>query len=237
MSLISTSRECGAFPEDHNIYLLTSIRPPKQLIEDIDQMRRYFLWAGDSEISGGKCKVAWTTVAKPVDFGGLGIIDLHKFSKALRLRWLWFQWSNPERPRRGTELPVNTEDVALFNAATIVTIKNGKKASFWHSSWIEGKAPASLYPRLYAHSKRKNRTVREALLGEKWIRDIAYNLTHDLLKEYFELWTAISTPSDLILMNQARIPLFGHWKALPNTRANQHMQFSSQAKSSHLFHP
>jgi hypothetical protein len=40
------------------IYLMTSIRVPKQLIEDIDKLRRRFLWAGDSEISGGKCKVA-----------------------------------------------------------------------------------------------------------------------------------------------------------------------------------
>ena len=70
------------------VYLLTSIRVPKQVLKDIDKMRRRFLWAGDSEISGGKCKVAWTSVAKPVDFGGLGVIELERFSRALRLRWL-----------------------------------------------------------------------------------------------------------------------------------------------------
>ena len=70
------------------VYLLTSIRVPKQVLKDIDKMRRRFLWAGDSEISGEKCKVAWTSVAKPIDFGGLGVIELERFSRALRLRWL-----------------------------------------------------------------------------------------------------------------------------------------------------
>jgi len=85
---------------------MTSIKAPKQLTEDIDKIRRRFLWAGDRELTGGKCKVAWTTVARPVEYGGLGIIDLDRSSRALRLRWLWF--------RNGTELPVDSEDLALF---------------------------------------------------------------------------------------------------------------------------
>jgi len=71
-------------------YLLTTMKAPKQLTEEIDKIRRRFLWAGDSELMGGKCKVAWTTVAKPIEFGGLSIIDLEKFSRALRIRWLSF---------------------------------------------------------------------------------------------------------------------------------------------------
>jgi hypothetical protein len=84
---------------------------------------------------GGKCKVAWTLVARPTVFGGLGILDLGKFSRALRLRWLWFSWTAPDRPWRGTKLPVDDGDVALFAAATKVTIGNGRLASFWNSSW------------------------------------------------------------------------------------------------------
>jgi len=40
------------------IYLLTSLKPPKQLFKDIDKARWCFLWAGDNEFHGGKCKVA-----------------------------------------------------------------------------------------------------------------------------------------------------------------------------------
>jgi hypothetical protein len=36
-------------------------------------------------------------------------------------------------------------------------------------------------------------TVREAILSQLWIKDIAYNLDHDLLHEYFRLWIAIQS--------------------------------------------
>ena len=118
---------------------------------------------------------------------------MEKFSRALRIRWLWFQWTNPERPWNGRAVPVDAEDMALFNAATVVTVGNGLKASFWQSSWIHGRPPANLCPLLYKHSRRNNRTVREAVMNGSWIGDIAYNLNHELLIEYFKLWTAIET--------------------------------------------
>jgi hypothetical protein len=39
-------------------YLMTTLKPPKQLLQDLDKLRRSFLWAGDKEVTGGKCKVA-----------------------------------------------------------------------------------------------------------------------------------------------------------------------------------
>jgi hypothetical protein len=89
------------------IYLLTSLKAPKQLLVDLDKARRRFLWASDREISGGKCKVGWPFVTRPENFGGLGILDLERFSRALRLRWLWFAWKNPDRPWSGMPVPVD----------------------------------------------------------------------------------------------------------------------------------
>lgn len=42
------------------VHLLTLMLAPKQLTAHIDKMRRRFLWAGDSELTEGKCMVAWT---------------------------------------------------------------------------------------------------------------------------------------------------------------------------------
>jgi hypothetical protein len=66
-------------------------------------------------------------------------------------------------------------------------INNRSKASFWHSNWINGQTLASLFPLLYNHSRRKQRMVRDVILGGSRIGDIAYNLDTDLRREYFQL--------------------------------------------------
>lgn len=72
------------------VYLLTVVKAPKNFLKELDKLRRRFLWAGDKELTGGKCKVAWVNVCTPMIHGGAAIIDLEKFSRALRIRWLWF---------------------------------------------------------------------------------------------------------------------------------------------------
>ena len=57
-------------------------------------------------------------------------------------------------------------------AATTVTIGNGERANFWSSRWLQGEAPATVYPTLFKHSKRKNRSVKDALTGNKWVTGI-----------------------------------------------------------------
>jgi hypothetical protein len=69
-------------------------------------------------------------------FGGLGVLDLDLFSRALCLRWLWYEWKDPERPWVGTEPPVTEVDRQLFRLSTIVAVGNGLTTKFWNSSVI-----------------------------------------------------------------------------------------------------
>lgn len=132
--------------------------------------------------------MAWVNVCKPIPLGGLGLPDLEKFSRALRLRWLWYAWDQTPRTWKGMDLPIDDDDLALFRAATVVTIGDGNTASFWNSSWLDGQAPATLFPALFKHSKRKNRTVKDALTGNRWITDVDYNLSELLIAEFVLLW-------------------------------------------------
>jgi hypothetical protein len=116
---------------------------------------------------------------------------MEKFSRALRLRWLWFSWEGAGRPWQGLELPVDNHDLALFNAATTVILGNGEKATFWTSRWLHGEALATLYPALFRHSKRKNRTVKDAITGDKWVLDVDHNMTVQLIEEFLSLWTRL----------------------------------------------
>ena len=102
----------------------------------------------------------------------MGILDLDKFARALRLRWLWFEWTAPDKPWIGLETPNDEKDRPLFHAATKVTIGDGTRASFWSSSWLDGTSPKLLAPKIFEASKRKNRVVGDALIEQRWIADI-----------------------------------------------------------------
>jgi hypothetical protein len=50
----------------------------------------------------------------PKDLGGLGIIDLEKFNKALRLRWQYHKWKGRNKPWVKLTVKANAEEQALF---------------------------------------------------------------------------------------------------------------------------
>nr|BAC84355.1 hypothetical protein [Oryza sativa Japonica Group] len=54
--------------------------------------------------------------------GGLGILDLERFSSSLRLRWLWMRWQDQSRPWDKMELPCNDRDIQLFQACNKIQI-------------------------------------------------------------------------------------------------------------------
>jgi hypothetical protein len=50
----------------------------------IDRIREAFIWTGEHHVAGGKCLVAWSRVTRPVELGGLGVLDLTTMGYALR---------------------------------------------------------------------------------------------------------------------------------------------------------
>lgn len=138
--------------------------------------------------------MVWKAVTAPELCGGLGVHDLAKFACALRLRWLWFSWTRPDRPWVGTGTPCNAADQALFAASTVVTIGNGATASFWTSTWLGGRQLRLAYPTVFAHSIRKNRSVRDALHEGRWILDLRHgdygSIMHSVLQLAREIRSA-----------------------------------------------
>ena len=41
------------------VYLLTALTATNEVLESVDKIRRRFLWAGDENLTSGKCKVNW----------------------------------------------------------------------------------------------------------------------------------------------------------------------------------
>ena len=86
----------------------------------IDKIRRSFLWKGEENANGGHCLVNWPIVSRPKDLGGLGVPDLHRFGRALRLRWLWQEWVDDSKSWSSSELPCSDDDRLLFNSQIIL---------------------------------------------------------------------------------------------------------------------
>jgi hypothetical protein len=123
--------------------------------------------------------------------GGLGILDLERFTRALRLRWLWFRWKQKQRAWNGLEIPCDKYDHDLFNASTVVNIGDGRKAAFWTSPWINGDTAKNLAPHLYQKTCRKKITVQKALANNKWIDHIYPPTTQAEINDFVHLWEAI----------------------------------------------
>jgi mannosylglycoprotein endo-beta-mannosidase len=172
-------------------YFFTVFPPKNWVVKRIDKIRRGFLWKGEEGANGGQCLVRWAVVKKPKKLGGLGVLDLERFSRALRLRWLWYRWVDPDRPWVGSEPPCNEEDSQLFRACTVVTVGNGCRAEFWGSSWLQGRAPRDIAPNLFKLAWRKHQSVRDDLQNNNWTRGLWRMTTTQEMTELIDLWSMI----------------------------------------------
>ncbi|XP_073355220.1 uncharacterized protein [Aegilops tauschii subsp. strangulata] len=174
------------------VYWLSVHQLPAWVRRQIDKIRRAWLWRGQESCPGGHYKVASGRICRPKELGGLGIIDLDRFGIALRLRWLWWEKTTPYKPWIGLPVPCNEDDRWLFAAATTVALGDGRTASFWMDSWLQGQAPCHIAPELFRLSKRKHRTVRQALTDNRWVNDLGGRVPSNLLAAFVSLWGRIS---------------------------------------------
>ena len=85
----------------------------------------------------------------------------------------------------------------MFAATCAVTVGDGNRVSFWYDSWLPEGAPLVIAPDLFKVSRRKVRSVRQALLGSRWIQDLRGRVTTDLLPSFVRLWACVNSRQPL----------------------------------------
>jgi hypothetical protein len=167
---------------------------PAWVLEEIDKHLRAFLWAGKKEVNGGQCLVAWDSVCRPEQFGGLGIKSLRLQGMALRARWEWLRRTDQTKPWQGLRMEKDEEAVGIFQALTVIQVGDGNSLLFWRDRWINGRSASEIAPDLVAAipTRCKNsRKVAEALIEHNWIGDCAQHLDEHNLMECLRLWNEI----------------------------------------------
>jgi hypothetical protein len=71
------------------------------VVEEINKWQRAFFWVAKDQVNGGQCLVAWDSICKPYEFGGLGVKNLRLQGLALRVRWEWLRRTDLSRPWQG----------------------------------------------------------------------------------------------------------------------------------------
>jgi hypothetical protein len=64
-------------------HTLSILNAPKCVLQYLDKVRKRFLWARGENLIGGKCKVNWLMVTRPINLDSLGMLDLERFARAL----------------------------------------------------------------------------------------------------------------------------------------------------------
>lgn len=124
---------------------------------------------------------------------GLGIHYLKKFSRSLKLRWLWLEWQQLHRPWDGSPAPCDDAERELFSRATKVSVGNGRTANFWNCKWIDDQALRYVFLALFKHSRWKGRCVAEALENNTWINDLRHGDRIAIKHDFLNLWRMIQT--------------------------------------------
>ena len=71
------------------IYAMCSIKLPPKILEHLDKLRHYCLWAKNTDDRHKAVSLAgWTLVCRPKEKGGLGVIDLQTQNQAMLLKQL-----------------------------------------------------------------------------------------------------------------------------------------------------
>ena len=138
--------------------------------------------------------MAWPKVTRPPELGGLGISSLQQLGWALRMRWLWLQKTEPDKPWAFFPIQVHPAVKAFFSIAIKSEVGNGMNTLFWTDRWLHGQRLDQLVPNLFGaiSSRAKKRTVHDALTERRWVSDIRGALSLAVLTEYLALWDLLS---------------------------------------------
>ena len=172
------------------IYLMGCLDVPVTIKTQAIKLLRHCLWRGPDLEDHRPAMVAWRTVCRPKDQGGLGVMDifvqnkalllknLHKFYNRHNIPWVNLIW---ETHYNGDLLPGNSWIGSFWWKANLKLIDNfkslarchigdGKSAFFWSDLWHSA-CLQDMFPHLFSFVKNRNSTVH-TIIHTEFLEDL-----------------------------------------------------------------
>jgi hypothetical protein len=173
------------------VYWMTSVNLSNWAINKVDRLRRNFLFKSNDDHMRGHYPVIWDKVCRPKKLGGLGVMHLPRFNRALRLRWLWYKWADIGKPWATIPHAATEAELALFRTCTDLTLGNGKRINLWKDRWINGTSPMDITSCCFRLARRKNHSVKNVLATNRWMVGLQRLTTNDHARQFLHLWLAV----------------------------------------------
>lgn len=173
-------------------FYMCSLKFPIEILDQIDSCRKHVLWHGGDVSKKGGYLVAWTTVCRSKEEGGLGIVDLrtqntalllkylHKFYNKLDLPWVSLTWQSlysngtPPHERKGVGSFWWRDIMSLSKKYFMIAscqVQKGDSISFWNDLWDIG-VPKWKYQQLCSFSRSQTLSVKQFFDGH-WKKILA----------------------------------------------------------------
>lgn len=132
---------------------------PKTVTNDIDRLLKDFLWSQGEKVRG-KAKIAWKSICRPKEQGGLGFKPLENWNNVLMVKhlWnvaskkdsLWVKWVNIYRLKGRSIWEIDNDSNASWGWNKLLSLRdmvrpfikhslgNGQETNMWHDTWCEG---------------------------------------------------------------------------------------------------
>jgi hypothetical protein len=107
------------------IHTCIAVGIPPWLLKAIRKLMTTFLWTNTDMVQAEKCLVAWKRVQRPLQLGGLGVMDLDLLDIALHTRWLWLRYMDRSRPWASMKANEDKCMLAFFFASVRFVLGDG----------------------------------------------------------------------------------------------------------------
>ncbi|WMV25457.1 hypothetical protein MTR67_018842 [Solanum verrucosum] len=154
-------------------YYMALLPMPSEVIEQIDKIRRDFLWKGNRE----KHKfhlIEWEKVTQPKYQGGLGIKNLAAHKRSMMMKWLWRY--NLEDAGLWKEVIIAKHGRLNQWCSNITTLPYG--VGLWKNKWLGNTTLQEDFPDLFRIAQDPNSVIAANREGINWDMRFRRNM-HD----------------------------------------------------------